>query len=70
MRAIDLGARRRFPKDAIRAAVQGAGCTGVETYLNTGNVRLTTSLRSTAKVEALLQDASWPTAASRCPRSS
>jgi uncharacterized protein (DUF1697 family) len=56
LRAINLGAKRKFPKDAIRQAVEGAGCTEVETYINTGNVRLTTPLRSRAKVEALLED--------------
>ena len=34
-----------------------AGFTDVETYINTGNVRLTTSMRSRAKVEAALEEA-------------
>ena len=42
LRAINLGATRKFPKDAIKAAVEGAGMTDVETYINTGNVRFTT----------------------------
>lgn len=57
LRAINLGAKRKFPKDAIKRAVEQAGCTDVETYINTGNVRFTTPLRSRAKVEALLEDA-------------
>ena len=57
LRAINLGAKRKFPKDAIKAAVEAAGGTDVETYINTGNVRLTTSLRSRAKVEAALEKA-------------
>ena len=57
LRAINLGAKRKFPKDAIRAAAEAAGCTDVETYINTGNVRVTTSLRSRAKVEAALEKA-------------
>lgn len=57
LRAINLGATRKFPQDAIRAAVEGLGCTDVETYINTGNVRLTTPLRSRHKVEALLEEA-------------
>lgn len=40
LRAINLGAKRRFPKEAIKAAVESVGATGVETYINTGNVRL------------------------------
>ena len=52
LRAINLGATRKFPKDDIRAAVEGAGGTDVETYINTGNVRFTSTLRSRAKVEA------------------
>ena len=57
LRAINLGAKRKFPKAAIKAAVEAAGCTDVETYINTGNVRLRTSLRSRAKVEAALERA-------------
>ena len=55
LRAINLGANRKFPKDAIRAATEAAGGTEVETYINTGNVRFTTSLRSRAKVEQTLE---------------
>ncbi|MGH3360906.1 MAG: DUF1697 domain-containing protein [Nocardioides sp.] len=57
LRAINLGAKRKFPKDAIRSAAEGAGFTDVETYINTGNVRVTTTLRSRAKVEAALEEA-------------
>jgi len=57
LRAINLGATRKFPKDAIRSATEAAGGTGVETYINTGNVRLTHSARSVAKVQAVLEEA-------------
>ena len=57
LRAINLGATRKFPKDAIRAATEAAGGTDVETYINTGNVRLTHSARSVAKVQAALEEA-------------
>lgn len=57
LRAINLGARRKFPKDAIRAATEATGATGVETYINTGNVRLASSARSTEKVRAALERA-------------
>ena len=57
LRAINLGATRKFPKDAIRAAVEAAGGTNVETYINTGNVRFDLPLRSRGKVEAALEEA-------------
>ena len=57
LRAINLGVKRKFPKDAIRAACESAGFTDVETYLNTGNVRVTSSLRARAKVEVALEAA-------------
>jgi len=57
LRAINLGAKRKFPKDDIRACVESLGCTGVDTHINTGNVLLTTTLRSRAKVEAALEEA-------------
>ena len=57
LRAINLGARRKFPKDAIRAAAEGAGFTDVETYINTGNLRVTTRMRSRTKVEEALEKA-------------
>jgi uncharacterized protein (DUF1697 family) len=55
LRAINLGATRKFPKDAIVAAVEAAGFTEVATYINTGNVRFDTTLRSRAKIEAALE---------------
>ena len=57
LRAINLGARRRFPKDEVRAAVEAAGGTDVASYLNTGNVRLRSPRRSTSAVEADLEAA-------------
>jgi len=57
LRAINLGAKRKFPQDSIRAAVEAAGGTDVETYINTGNVRFDLPLRSRAKVEAALEEA-------------
>ena len=57
LRAINLGAKRKFPKDDIKRCVESTGATGVETHINTGNVLLTTSLRSRAKVEAVLEAA-------------
>jgi len=56
LRAINIG-KRKFSKEAIVAACETAGCTDVATYINTGNVRVTTPLRSRAKVEAALEQA-------------
>lgn len=57
LRAINLGATRKFPKDAIRAATEAAGGTDVETYINTGNVRLTHPAPTVAKVQEALEEA-------------
>lgn len=57
LRAINLGAKRKFPKDDIVAATERAGFTGVATHINTGNVRLETRLRSRERVEAALEEA-------------
>ncbi|MEZ0578480.1 DUF1697 domain-containing protein [Nocardioides sp. MH1] len=57
LRAINLGAKRKFPKGDIVTATEAAGATDVQTYINTGNVLLTSRLRSRAKVEAALEKA-------------
>ncbi|WP_127819261.1 DUF1697 domain-containing protein [Microbacterium sp. CPCC 204701] len=57
LRAINLGAKRVFPKDDIRRVVGAAGFTDVETHINTGNVRLSTPMRSRTKIEAALESA-------------
>ena len=57
LRAINLGANRKFAKDDIRRAVESVGFTDVETHINTGNVRFTTPMRSRAKIEKVLEDA-------------
>jgi uncharacterized protein (DUF1697 family) len=57
LRAINLGPTRKFAKADIVAAVESCGFTDVETYINTGNVRVSTPVRSRAKVEAALEDA-------------
>ena len=56
LRAVNVG-KRMFAKAAIVQACEDAGFTDVETYINTGNVRVTTSLRSRAKVESALEKA-------------
>ncbi len=57
LRAINLGARRTFDKTAIVAATEAAGFADVATYLNTGNVRLSTRLRSRERVRDVLEAA-------------
>ncbi|WP_244929626.1 DUF1697 domain-containing protein [Nocardioides sp. W7] len=57
LRAINLGAKRKFPKGDIVAAAEAAGFTNVETYINTGNVRFDTTMRSRARIEAALEQA-------------
>lgn len=57
LRAINLGANRKFAKDDIRRVVEAVGFTDVETHINTGNVRFTTPMRSRAKIEATLEAA-------------
>ena len=57
LRAINLGATRKFPKASIIKAVEDAGFTDVATHINTGNVRFDTALRSRAKIEAALEKA-------------
>ena len=56
LRAINLGATRKFPKPAIVAAVEAAGFTDVETYINTGNIRFDTRMRSRTRIEAALEE--------------
>lgn len=57
LRAINLGATRKFPKEAIIRATEAAGFAEVATYINTGNVRFDTSLRSRSKIESALEAA-------------
>lgn len=55
LRAINLGAKRQFPKAAIIAAVEGVGFTDVQTHINTGNVRFDTRMRSVARIREVLE---------------
>lgn len=57
LRAINLGAKRVFPKVDIRRVVEAAGFTEIETHINTGNVRFSTPMRSRARIEAALESA-------------
>lgn len=57
LRAINLGAKRKFAPAEIVAATQAAGFTDVATHINTGNVRLSTAMRSREKIAAALEAA-------------
>jgi uncharacterized protein (DUF1697 family) len=55
LRAINLGAQRKVPMAELRACLTDAGYDGVDTHIQTGNVRLSTPTRSLAKVEEQLE---------------
>lgn len=57
LRAINLGATRKFPKADIVRAVESAGFTDIETHINTGNVRFATRMRSRERIETALEAA-------------
>lgn len=57
LRAINLGANRRFPKGDIIAVTEGAGFRDVATHIASGNIRLDTALRSRARIEDALEAA-------------
>lgn len=57
LRAINLGAKRTFPKADVQRVVESTGATDVAVHLNTGNVRLSSRQRSTTAVEATLERA-------------
>ncbi|MCX6395440.1 MAG: DUF1697 domain-containing protein [Propionibacteriales bacterium] len=57
LRAVNIG-KRQYRTADLRAALEAAGyggADGVDTYIQTGNVRISSPLRSTAKVEADLE---------------
>lgn len=56
LRAINLGRTRAFPMAQLRACLETAGFADVETYLQTGNIRLRTSMRSVDRVAARLEE--------------
>ncbi len=55
LRAINLGATRKFPKSEQQRVVESTGASDVEVYINTGNVRLTSRQRSTGAVARTLE---------------
>lgn len=57
LRAVNLGATRKFPKGDIARCTLAAGFAGGETHINTGNVRIVTTMRSRARIESALEAA-------------
>ncbi|MFJ6678169.1 DUF1697 domain-containing protein [Microbacterium sp. NPDC091382] len=57
LRAINLGAKRVFPKEDIRRAVESVGFEEVVTHINTGNVRFESRMRSRDRIERTLETA-------------
>jgi uncharacterized protein (DUF1697 family) len=57
LRAINLGRTRKVPMKELVPCLEGAGFADVATHLATGNVRLTSRLRSTGSVERAVEDA-------------
>lgn len=54
LRAVNVG-KRQYPMAELRAALTEAGFEDVETHIQTGNVCVTTSMRSKEKVRAALE---------------
>lgn len=61
LRAVNLGAVRQVPMAELRERLTDAGFTDVQTHIQTGNIALTSTLRSGAKVEAAIEQllATW-----------
>ena len=55
LRAINLGPTRKYPMAELRAALTAAGFADVETHINSGNVKVSTPMRSRTKVETELE---------------
>lgn len=55
LRAINLGARRKFPMAELRDCLTAAGYADVATHIQTGNVLLSSPARSRRQVEAELE---------------
>lgn len=60
LRGINVGGNRKVPMVALRAAFEAAGCTAVETYIQSGNAVLESALPAgelRAALEAAVRDA-------------
>ena len=55
LRAINLGNTRKLPMAELRSCLEQAGFDGVETYIQTGNVLLRSSMRSPDRVASRVE---------------
>lgn len=55
LRAVNLGALRKVPMAELRERLEAAGFTQVATHIQSGNVAVTSPMRSGAKVEATIE---------------
>jgi uncharacterized protein (DUF1697 family) len=55
LRAVNVG-KRQYKTADLRSALVGAGYDDVDTHIQTGNIKVSTPLRSTSKVEAALEE--------------
>ena len=55
LRAINLGARNKVPMAELRAAFEAAGCTDVQTYIQSGNVVFRAPSRSATALRRRLE---------------
>jgi uncharacterized protein (DUF1697 family) len=55
LRAINLGAKRKFPMAELRACLEKAGYQDVATHIQTGNVRVAARQRDRNRIEADLE---------------
>lgn len=56
LRAINLGAHHKVPMAELREQLTGAGFSDVQTHIQTGNIALTSTMRSAARVEKVIED--------------
>lgn len=56
LRAVNIG-RRQTPMARVRASLESVGFTQVQTYIQTGNVLVTSAIRSPDRVAAQMQEA-------------
>ncbi len=56
LRAVNVG-HRQIPMARVRSALKTAGLADVETHIQTGNVHVTSTLRTPAKVAAVMRQA-------------
>ena len=67
LRAINLGSHRRLPMPLVKESLAGAGFSGIQTYLATGNVLVGTRKRARSAVEGEVERALAATAGFEVP---